>query len=118
MNGRGFLGTNASVLADLSLILGILVAITLTIGMLLAVLKRYNAHRWVQTIAVTINVVQVLTIMVGSFLKSAAPGIPVIVLSARSYAEMCGAGLAKELYGFVSKSDASPVFCIRMGNPM
>lgn len=42
--------------------------------------------------------------------KSAAPGIPVIVLSARSYAEMCGAGLAKELYGFVSKSDASPVF--------
>ena len=76
MNGRGFLGTNASVLADLSLILGILVAITLTIGMLLAVLKRYNAHRWVQTIAVTINVVQVLTIMVGSFLKSAAPGIP------------------------------------------
>ncbi|MBK7974779.1 MAG: PAS domain S-box protein [Deltaproteobacteria bacterium] len=42
--------------------------------------------------------------------KSAAPGIPVIVLSGRSYAEMCGAGLARELYGFVSKSDASPVF--------
>jgi plastocyanin/uncharacterized membrane protein YozB (DUF420 family) len=76
MNARGFLGTNASVLADISLITGILVALLLTIGMLLAVRKRYNAHRWVQTTAVTINVVQVLTIMIASFFKSAAPGIP------------------------------------------
>jgi plastocyanin/uncharacterized membrane protein YozB (DUF420 family) len=76
MNGRGFLGTNASVLADISLVLGILVALTLTAGMLLAVRKRYEAHRWVQTAAVTINVIQVLTIMVASFFKSAAPGIP------------------------------------------
>ena len=30
MNGKGFLGTNASVLADISLIMGILVALTLT----------------------------------------------------------------------------------------
>jgi plastocyanin/uncharacterized membrane protein YozB (DUF420 family) len=76
MNGRGFLGTNASVLADISLIMGVLVALTLTAGMLLAVRKRYTAHRWVQTAAVTINVIQVLTIMVASFFKSAAPGIP------------------------------------------
>ncbi len=76
MNGRGFLGTNASVLADISLILGILVALTLTVGMILAVLKRYQVHRWVQSTAVAINVAQVLTIMVASFLKSAAPGIP------------------------------------------
>ncbi|HEU5103555.1 MAG TPA: DUF420 domain-containing protein [Roseiflexaceae bacterium] len=76
MNGRGFLGTNASVLADISLLLGILVALTLTVGMLLAVMKRYTAHRWVQTAAVTLNIIQVLTIMVGSFFKSAAPGIP------------------------------------------
>lgn len=76
MNGKGFLGTNASVLADVSLVLGILVALTLTTGMILAILKRYGAHRWVQTTAVAINVLQVLTIMVGSFFKSAAPGIP------------------------------------------
>jgi plastocyanin len=76
MNGRGFLGTNASVLADISLILGIFVALTLTVGMILAVLKRYQVHRWVQTTAVAINVAQVLTIMIASFLKSAAPGIP------------------------------------------
>jgi plastocyanin/uncharacterized membrane protein YozB (DUF420 family) len=76
MNGKGFLGTNASLLADLSLVLGISVALLLTVGMLLAVMRRYNAHRWVQTIAVCINVVQVLAIMVASFFKSAAPGIP------------------------------------------
>jgi len=76
MNGRGFLGTNASVLADISLILGILVALTLTTGMILAMMKRYNVHRWVQTTAVAINVAQVLTIMIASFFKSAAPGIP------------------------------------------
>ncbi len=63
-------------LADISLILGILVALTLTVGMILAVLKRYQVHRWVQSTAVAINVAQVLTIMVASFLKSAAPGIP------------------------------------------
>ena len=76
MNGKGFLGTNASALADISLVMGILVALTLTLGMIMAVRKRYDTHRWIQTIAVSINVLQVLTIMVGSFLKSAAPGIP------------------------------------------
>jgi plastocyanin len=76
MNGSGFLGTNASVLADISLLLGILVALALTVGMLLAVLRRFTAHRWVQTAAVTINIIQVLAIMVASFFKSAAPGIP------------------------------------------
>src|SRR5881392_3416598 len=76
MTGKGFLGTSASVLSDISLLMGILVALTLTVGMLLAVSKRYSAHRWVQTTAVSINVVQVLTIMVASFFKSAAPGIP------------------------------------------
>jgi len=76
MNGKGFLGTNASVLADISLIVGILVALALTAGMLLAVRRRFAAHRWVQTAAVALNIVQVLAIMVASFFKSAAPGIP------------------------------------------
>jgi plastocyanin/uncharacterized membrane protein YozB (DUF420 family) len=76
MNGKGFLGTNATLLADISLVLGILVALTLTVGMIMAVRKRYDVHRWIQTVAVTLNVVQVLTIMIASFLKSAAPGIP------------------------------------------
>lgn len=76
MSEKGFLGTNASVLADISLVLGILVALTLTVGMIMAVRRRYDVHRWIQTTAVSINVVQVLTIMIASFLKSASPGIP------------------------------------------
>ena len=76
MNGKGFLGTNATVLADISLLLGILVALTLTVGMIMAVRKRYEVHRRIQTVAVSINVLQVLAIMVASFLKSAVPGIP------------------------------------------
>jgi plastocyanin/uncharacterized membrane protein YozB (DUF420 family) len=76
VGGRGFLGTNANLLQDISLVLGILIALTLTVGMIMAIRKRYDTHRWIQTTAVILNVLQVLTIMVGSFFKSAAPGIP------------------------------------------
>src|SRR4051812_37882082 len=76
MNARGFLGTNASLLSDLSLVLGMLVALTLTLGVVLAMRKKFSAHRWVQSGAITLNVIQVATIMVGSFARSAAPGIP------------------------------------------
>ena len=101
MNGRGFLGTNASVLADISLILGILVALTLTTGMILAVMKRYNVHRWVQTTAVAINVAQVLTIMIASFFKSATPGIPQRLGETYYYAALVHAllGLTTLLFG-------------------
>jgi len=101
MNGRGFLGTNASVLADISLILGILVALTLTSGMILAIMKRYHVHRWVQTTAVAINVAQVLTIMVASFFKSAAPGIPQRLNETYYYAALIHGlfGLSALLFG-------------------
>lgn len=76
MGGRGFLGTNASLLADITLVLSVLVALILTVGAALAIGKRYTAHRWVQTAGVTLNVVLVLAVMVGSFLESVLPGIP------------------------------------------
>jgi plastocyanin/uncharacterized membrane protein YozB (DUF420 family) len=76
MNGRGFLGTNASLVSDLSLVMGVLVALTLTVGVVMAVRKKYQIHRWIQSTAVVLNVVQVLLVMVGSFTRSAAPGIP------------------------------------------
>lgn len=76
MNGRGFLGTNASLLADLSLLLSVVVALTLTLGVVMAVRKRYTVHRWIQTTAVSLNILLVLLVMIGSFFKSAAPGIP------------------------------------------
>ncbi|HWQ15364.1 MAG TPA: hypothetical protein VNL77_21365, partial [Roseiflexaceae bacterium] len=76
MNNRGFLGTTAPLYADLTLLLSIGVALTLTVGMVLAILRRYDAHRWVQTSAVVLNIALVLTVMAGSFLRSAAPGLP------------------------------------------
>src|SRR5262245_25246514 len=76
MNARGFLGTNASLLSDLSLVMGLLVALTLTLGVLMAISKHFKAHRWIQSTAVVLNLIQVATIMLGSFARSAAPGIP------------------------------------------
>ncbi|MFO7168983.1 MAG: plastocyanin/azurin family copper-binding protein [Chloroflexota bacterium] len=74
--GNGFLGTSAPLVADITLVLSGLVALLLTIGVVLAVRKRYEAHRWVQTSAVTLNIVLVLVVMIGSFLRAAAPGLP------------------------------------------
>jgi plastocyanin/uncharacterized membrane protein YozB (DUF420 family) len=76
MLGHGFLGTNASLMSDLSLLLGVLVALTLTVGVIMARRKKITAHRWIQSTAVTLNVLQVLVVMVGSFARSAAPGVP------------------------------------------
>jgi plastocyanin len=76
MGGRGFLGTNASLLADITLVLSILVALILTLGAALAIAKRYTAHRWTQTLGVILNIVLVLAVMVDSFLESVLPGIP------------------------------------------
>jgi plastocyanin len=93
MTGRGFLGTTAPLYADLTLVLSIAVALTLTVGMVLAIRKRYTAHRWVQTAAVSLNVILVLAVMIGSFLRSAAPGLPERIGEPYFYAAV-GHGLA------------------------
>ena len=76
MNGRGFLGTNATVLSDLSLVFGVGVALLLTLGVVMARRRKFTVHRWIQSSAVSLNVLQVGLIMLGSFARSAAPGIP------------------------------------------
>jgi plastocyanin len=76
MNGRGFLGTNATLLSDLSLVFGIGVALLLTLGVAMARRRKFAVHRWIQSSAVSLNVLQVGLIMLGSFARSAAPGIP------------------------------------------
>ena len=45
----GFLGTKAPVRSDITLILILITVVMFTIGWQLAVHKRYEAHRWVQT---------------------------------------------------------------------
>ena len=72
----GFLGTEAPFITDISLILMFLTAALFTLGWRLAVLRRYTAHRRVQTWAVLLNTVVVLIVMVSSYVIFILPGIP------------------------------------------
>jgi putative membrane protein len=72
----GFLGTRATFRSDVTLLLMLLSAVLLTIGWRLAVRKRYEAHRRVQTVAVTLNTLVILASMIPSFVVSILPGIP------------------------------------------
>ncbi len=74
--GPGFLGTHASFRSDVTLILILVSAALLTIGWRLAVAKRFEAHRWVQTCAVILNTAAVLFTMIGSFWVHILPGLP------------------------------------------
>jgi len=74
--GPGFLGTNAPFISDLSLVMMSLAAVLLTVGWRLARLKRYEAHRWVQTGAVALSTLVALTFMARSFVTHILPGVP------------------------------------------
>ena len=76
LNGPGFLGTNAPFRSDVTLILILVSAVLFTIGWRLAVRKRYDSHRWVQTSAVILSTTAVLFTMIRSFLIHILPGIP------------------------------------------
>ena len=76
INHPGFLGTHASFISDLALILILLSAIFFTIGWQLALRKRFKAHRWVQTASASVNAIVVLSVMINSFALHILPGIP------------------------------------------
>jgi uncharacterized membrane protein YozB (DUF420 family) len=76
LDGAGFLGTNGSVGADLSLIVALAAFVTLTVGVVLARTQRYAAHRWVQTVAVILNAVPVVVWMIRSYWLYVRPGLP------------------------------------------
>ena len=76
LQGAGSLGTTAPLGADVSLALTLLVTAMLTIGWRLAVRRRYQAHRWVQTTAVVLNAVVVVVWMIRSLVVNVLPGIP------------------------------------------
>jgi uncharacterized membrane protein YozB (DUF420 family) len=76
LDGLGFLGTKAPVRSDITLILILITAILFTIGWRLAVNKRYEVHRWVQTTAAILNAIVVLLAMVNVFIVYILPGIP------------------------------------------
>jgi uncharacterized membrane protein YozB (DUF420 family) len=62
--------------ANLSLVVMLVAAVLFTIGWRLAVGKRFEAHRWVMTIAVCLNAVLVIAWMVRSFVLYVAPELP------------------------------------------
>ena len=76
LNGPGFLGTNANFRSDATLVLILVAEVLFTIGWRLAIRKRYEAHRWVQTAAVILNTIVVLITMISSFTVYILPGIP------------------------------------------
>ncbi len=71
----GFLGTRATFGPDLALVLILISSTLFTIGWQLAVHKRYEVHRWMQTSAAIINASAVLVVMVGSFWGFTLPKI-------------------------------------------
>ena len=72
----GFFGTAANFAADVTLLLSIVVALALTAGVVMALRKRYETHRWIQTSAVALNVILVLWFMILPYRDFILPGIP------------------------------------------
>ena len=80
LSSPGFLGTKAQFGSDATLVLILITAVLFTIGWRLAVGKRYQAHRWVQTLSAALNAIVVVSVMIGSFLTHIFPGIPAKLL--------------------------------------
>jgi uncharacterized membrane protein YozB (DUF420 family) len=76
LNGSGFLGTNGSVGADLTLVVMLVAFVMLTTGVVLARTGRYGAHRWVQTVAVILNAIPVVAWMIRSYWLYVRPDLP------------------------------------------
>jgi uncharacterized membrane protein YozB (DUF420 family) len=76
LTGPGFLGTSATFLSDITLLIILSTAVMFTIGWRLAVHRRTRAHRRLQTAAVTINTVVVMGTMISSYWIYILPGIP------------------------------------------
>ena len=81
----GAMTTTAPRGAALSLVLIVVTAILFTVGWRLAMRRRYEAHRWVQTVAACLNAAVVLVWMIHSFTANVAPQIPA-KLNERAYA--------------------------------
>jgi uncharacterized membrane protein YozB (DUF420 family) len=72
----GFLGTEATLRSDLTLVLILITAVLFNLGFILARRKQFKAHRWVQTASVSLNTLVVLISMVSSYIIYILPGIP------------------------------------------
>ena len=76
LEAHGFLGTEAGMGADLTLVLSIVAAVLFTIGVVFAKRGKLEAHGRMQTAAVCLNAVLVLFWMVRSLVVYILPEIP------------------------------------------
>ena len=76
LGGAGFLRPHSSIGADLSLVIMVAAFVMLTVGVVLARSRRYEAHRWVQTSAVVFNAIPVVVWMIRSYWLYIRPGLP------------------------------------------
>ncbi len=72
----GFLGTAARWVSDITLLLMIVVGLALTVGVILARQGKFVGHRWVQTSAVALNLILVISLMLSPYQAYVVPGIP------------------------------------------
>jgi uncharacterized membrane protein YozB (DUF420 family) len=82
---HGFLHSRAQLGADVTLVVIVVTAVLFTIGWRLAVHRRFEAHRWVMTVAVLPNAAVVLAWMIRSLVLYVIPVIPAR-LDERAYA--------------------------------
>jgi uncharacterized membrane protein YozB (DUF420 family) len=76
LGSPGFLDTRGSLGADASLVIMLAALALITIGVVLAMTKRFAAHRWVQTAAVCLNAIPVVFWMIRFFWLYVRPGLP------------------------------------------
>lgn len=76
LDGAGFLGTKGSIGADLTMIVVLVAFVMLTIGVVLARTKRFEAHRWMQTAAVILFAITVVAWMIRSYWLHVRPDLP------------------------------------------
>ena len=60
----------------MTLLVSLLIALTLTVGVVMAVRQKYEVHRWLQTTAVILNILLVLLVMLRSYSEFVLPGVP------------------------------------------
>lgn len=70
---NGWLGTGATPLADLNLLVQLAMAAALTVGMFLARAHRFRAHGWTQSSVLLLNLVAIGSVMVPSFHRQVMP---------------------------------------------
>ena len=72
----GFLGTGATLRADLNLVVQLAMGFALLVGMFLARRKKFRAHKYCQSSVMLLNLVMIFLIMAPSFHKQVEPQLP------------------------------------------